>query len=108
MSNSPSPASKFFQIFQRVVTAVVGIVLILLLIWAGPFLTNNGPKKYADIDEHFKYASIGGEDSDGIPYWLWKVLPDVFADYLPGEGLTSFGFIQEANHELPIGFAKVH
>lgn len=106
MSNSPSPISKIFQLVQRVVTAVVGIVLILLLIWAVPLLTNNGPQKFADINEHFKYASIGGEDSDGIPYWIWKVMPEVFADHLPGEGLTSLGFIQEPDHELPIGFAK--
>ena len=84
--------------------AVVITVIVLWLTW--PFITNRGPVYYPDIDEHFRYGSIGGENTDGIPYWLWKALPVVFADKLPGEGWGAFGFIQEPDHELPIGFAK--
>ncbi len=26
-------------------------------------------------DEHFKYGSVGIESEEGIPYWIWQVLP---------------------------------
>ena len=36
-----------------------------------------------DIATEFKYGSIGTEGTVGVPYWVWKVLPEVFADKLP-------------------------
>ena len=38
---------------------------------------------FPDIVEHFKYGSIGAEESSGFPYWIWRVLPTVFEDKLP-------------------------
>jgi len=105
-NGQPSLLQKIWKFLQNASVAIVGVVLILALIWALPFLTNKNPVNYANIEDHFKYGSIGGEDSDGIPYWIWKALPVVFSDKLPAAGLTGFGFIQEAEHELPIGFAK--
>jgi mono/diheme cytochrome c family protein len=93
-------------VFKRIWVFVIGTVLVVALILAWPFLWNNGSVKYADINEHFKYGSIGGEQVNGIPYWVWKVLPVVFRDKLPGQGYTSFGFIQEPGKDLPIGFAQ--
>ncbi|HMH53796.1 MAG TPA: hypothetical protein VK548_26415 [Candidatus Acidoferrum sp.] len=62
---------------------------------------------FATADERFKYGSIGGEDSAGIPYWIVYVLPRVFPDKLPGPtGYASFGFSWEEGTELPIGFTK--
>ena len=43
-----------------------------------------------DASEHFKYGSIGAEAENGIPYWVWLVLPDVFPEHLarrPRRGL---------------------
>lgn len=56
---------------------------------------------FEDIDEHFKYGSIGAE-VDGFPYAIWRELPTIFADRLP-EGFAAFGFITEDGHDLPIG-----
>jgi mono/diheme cytochrome c family protein len=61
-----------------------------------------------DIISHFKYGSIGTEASVGIPYRLWRVLPEVFSDKLPrrpGNGYERLGFIYETNapHGRPIG-----
>src|ERR1035438_3557359 len=44
------------------------------------------PTVYADPAEHFKYGSIGVEVPAGLPYWIWVVLPRIFADKLPGPG----------------------
>lgn len=59
----------------------------------------------ADGAEHFKYGSVGIESEEGIPYWIWQVLPRMFPDKLPG-GYASLGFVWEPDRELPIGFSK--
>ncbi|MBN3890503.1 MAG: c-type cytochrome [Nostoc sp. JL31] len=91
-------------IFQRIWVVIVGIVAIaVFFLW--PILSNS-PVDYANIENHFKYGSIGSEPVNGIPYWIWKVLPELFPDKLPGKGYTSLGFIKEADKDLPIGFSQ--
>jgi cytochrome c2 len=58
-------------------------------------------------EEHFKYGSVGIEDNEGFPYWIWQVLPDLCADKLPGPGgYASLGIVWEPNREMPVGFSK--
>jgi mono/diheme cytochrome c family protein len=85
---------------------IVAILVTVSIYLVSPLFLGNGAVKYADIEDHFKYGSIGGEAANGIPYWVWKVLPIVFADKLSGEGYTSLGFIQEPGKDLPIGFSQ--
>ncbi|XXY12600.1 hypothetical protein WME88_30495 [Sorangium sp. So ce216] len=60
---------------------------------------------YADDDENFKYGSIGNEESTGIPYLIWKVLPELCPQHLPGPGgYASLGMIYEGR-EAPIGIS---
>ncbi len=59
------------------------------------------------IVEHFKYGSVGIEDNEGFPYWIWQALPRVCPDKLPGpNGYSSIGVIWEPGRELPVGFSK--
>jgi hypothetical protein len=58
------------------------------------------------IEEEFKYGSIGAEAEQGIPYWIWQVLPRMFADKLPPGGFGALGMISEPGHDTPIGFSK--
>jgi mono/diheme cytochrome c family protein len=63
--------------------------------------------RYDDTVENFKYGSIGTEPIEGIPYWLWVVLPRIFPDKLPGPGgYASLGLVWEEGKELPVGFSK--
>ena len=71
-------------------------------VWTAVFAAAVQP---ADGAEHFKYGSVGIEPEEGLPYWIWQVLPRLFADKLPG-GYASLGFIWEPDRELPIGFSK--
>jgi len=65
------------------------------------------PVIYTDINEHFKYGSIGSESANGIPYEIWRVLPEMFPEKLPGPGgYASLGFVYEPDHETPIGLAR--
>lgn len=101
-----SHESKFKQAWWKILAIIVAVAIAVSVYLVSPLLLGNGTVKYADIEDHFKYGSIGGEAANGIPYWIWKVLPVVFDDKLPGEGYTSLGFIQESGHDLPIGFSQ--
>ncbi|MEH2156499.1 cytochrome c [Nostoc sp.] len=91
-------------VFKRIIVVIVGVVAVaVFFLW--PVLSNS-PVDYADIENHFKYGSIGSEPINGIPYWIWKVLPELFPDKLPGKGYTSLGFIKEPDKDLPIGFSQ--
>jgi hypothetical protein len=65
------------------------------------------PESFTGITDHFKYGSVGTEERAGIPYWIWRVLPTVFADKLPkrpGKGYERLGFLSDgASHGRPIG-----
>ena len=75
-------------------------------------LTTDVPVVYDTAHQHFEYGSTGGERSSGIPVALWKVLPKVFPDYLPGKRYVpgreyeSFGFLYEDGKDLPIGVSQ--
>jgi mono/diheme cytochrome c family protein len=85
---------------------IVVIALVVGGIRAATFLRTDDPETYTDIVEHYKYGSIGSEASGGIPYLVWRVLPEVFPEYLPdrpGDGYERFGFVMEPGHDRPIG-----
>src|ERR1700748_335887 len=88
---------------------LVLIVLVLVLIAAGFFFVlqiSDRPVDYTQITDHFKYGSIGSEPANGIPYWIWKVLPEMFPEKLPGQGYASLGLIVEPGKDTPIGFSE--
>lgn len=72
-------------------------------------LRRDFPVHATDI-EHFKYGSIGNEAENGVPYLVWRVLPTVFPDLLPGPGgYASLGFFWEKGRSeaaAPVGFSK--
>ena len=89
------------------------LLLVALLIGCGAFLAwykffreqPDGP--FVSNDERFMYASIGGENAAGLPYWIFLVLPRMFPEYLPGPGgYASLGIAWEEGRELPVGFTK--
>jgi len=62
---------------------------------------------FPDIEDHFRYGSIGTEERAGLPDRIWRVLPTVFEDKLPnrpGVGYERIGFlIDRQHHTRPIG-----
>jgi hypothetical protein len=93
------------------VVATVALVLVVLAIPVGAVawykLFREVPTTFATDAEHFKYGSIGNENTDGIPYPIWLVLPEVFPGHLPSPGgYESLGLIWEPGADVPIGFSK--
>jgi mono/diheme cytochrome c family protein len=93
----------------------ISLLVLLVLIGTGAFV---GWYKFfreepqpgwvtATPEMRFKYGSIGGENTAGIPYWIFYVLPRMFPEYLPGPGgYASIGVPWEQGQELPVGFSK--
>ncbi|MBO3457479.1 cytochrome c [Aetokthonos hydrillicola Thurmond2011] len=93
-------------------TITVITVIILLLVGSVAYigwynLFREVPTYYESSEEHFKYGSIGTENAEGTPYWIWLVLPRVFPEKLPGSGgYTSLGLTWEEGKETPVGISK--
>lgn len=104
-TNSALPIQRALS--RKSVTVFVVFVVILA---AGQYLvgrfTVDSPVEYRDDVDHFKYGSLGSEHEFGVPYWVWRALPELFADKLPGKGWESLGFVFEKGKDLPIGMSK--
>jgi mono/diheme cytochrome c family protein len=92
----------------RLITTAAAALAVAIAWTAGAGArTQPDSSSFPDIVEHFKYGSVGTEARVGLPYWIWRVLPIVFADKLPnrpGEGYERLGFMSEgAPHGRPIG-----
>lgn len=99
---------------RRILWWLLLIVLVVLALSLFQRFTADRPVDYADVQEHFKYGSIGSEPGGSItnavggllpPYPIFKVLPEICPDLLPN-GFTGLGFIQEPGHEMPIGVSR--
>ncbi|MGK7930780.1 MAG: cytochrome c [Microcystaceae cyanobacterium] len=89
----------------------IGLIVILLfgaIAYVGWYnLFREVPVYYESPEDNFKYGSMGAENAEGVPYWIWLVLPRLFPEYLPrAGGYTSLGITWEEGQELPIGFPK--
>jgi hypothetical protein len=97
---------KKIILFALLLLAVLGLIKAYWL-WQDRF---GVPQDFASKEDHFKYGSIGSDNlTRGLPYWIWKVLPEMFPDLLPPTGkggYEAFGLIVEPGRDRPIGFSK--
>jgi mono/diheme cytochrome c family protein len=91
---------------SRIATLAAALVLVCA---AGIRAEQSDESVFANIDEHFRYGSIGTEERVGLPYWIWRALPIVFEDKLPkrpGTGYERIGFMLDPARQpqsRPIG-----
>ena len=99
---------------RRIILFIVLVIVAWVALSVVRRFTEDRPVDYASAVEHFKYGSIGSEPGGSLlnavggvlpPYEIFKVLPDVCPDLLPG-GYPSLGFIFERGRDLPIGVSK--
>jgi len=100
--------------YMRPLLIMGAVVLAGLAIWTFIQIQTDEPETYAEIEEHFKYGSIGSEPGGSVlspvggvlpPYWVFKALPSICSDTLPG-GYATFGLIMEPGRDLPIGVSR--
>lgn len=102
---SPRVARRTVQRRIAIAASVVAVAAVLgLVVWFKLFRVVS--VEYAGEDDNFKYGSTGTEDAAGLPFYIWKVLPRVCPDLVPGPGgYAAFGMIYEPGHDSPIGFS---
>src|ERR1700733_9555293 len=109
-----SPVDEWQHRARRLVLLMAVIVIALIVIYLAWYFGRDRTRYYSDIQEHFKYGSIGSEPGGSIfdpvggvlpPYLIFKTLPQVCPDKLPG-GYASLGLVFEPNHEMPVGVSR--
>ena len=92
----------------------IALIVVLVLAIVGGLLTyarffrEEPAPFFATDEEHFLFGSVGTEAEQGVPYWIWLVLPRIFPEYLPAPGgYASIGILSKDGHEMPIGLSKV-
>lgn len=92
-------------LWLRLVRAAGALLLLAAagsaLYGAWRFLPNHPVRRYADVVEHFKYGSTGGEANLGFPFLIWQAAPLVCTDSLQavaGDRLAPDFLQRVANH----------
>jgi len=105
-----APDRRFIRLLGLSALAIAAIAVI----WVVVSINTDRPVTYENIEDHFKYGSIGSEPGGSLlspiggvlpPYWVFTALPSVCKDKLPG-GYASFGFVTEPGHDLPVGISR--
>lgn len=93
---------------RLIVAAVAAIGLVIALVVWNMFYREGEAPYFESDEDHFLYGSIGTEAQNGVPYWIWLVLPRIFPEFLPGPGgYAALGLLSSDGHELPIGLSRV-
>jgi hypothetical protein len=88
--------------------AVAAVVLIVVGFGYDRFVREEPAPAFGSEEDAFLFGSVGNERPDGVPYWVWLVLPRIFPDLLPGPGgYTALGIQSKEGYEMPIGLSRV-
>ncbi|SHG86428.1 hypothetical protein SAMN02745157_4964 [Kaistia soli DSM 19436] len=95
---------------HRLRIVLASILAVMVMVAVAAFLLLLRPvaqPQTNDLAELFAHGSIGNEESQGLPYWIWRVLPQIFPDYLPGnkDGYGTFGVFWQRGAAVPVGFS---
>jgi hypothetical protein len=93
---------------------VLAVLVLAAVVGYGAWynLFREEPQQLSSPEERFAYGSIGNEGGEGIPFEIWRVLPELFPEHLPGgaaaagQGYAALGFFQEPGRDTPVGFSK--
>ena len=100
-------------VIHRTRRRIIWLIFIVLAVVGGlvtyvKFFREEPPPYFASDEDHFLFGSVGTEGEQGIPYWIWLVLPRIFPEYLPGPGgYASTGILSKDGREMPVGLSKV-
>src|SRR5260370_13999443 len=87
---------------------IVLVLIVAILAWGVWYkLFREVGTYYANDLDHWQHGSIGAEGQQGLPMWIFFVLPRMFPEYLPRPGgWGALGLPTASSEELPIGFTK--
>ena len=96
------------RILSRCLAGFLALIVVLIVFAWFVLLRPVAQSHSNDPLQIFDHGSIGNESTQGIPYWIWRVLPTMFPDFLPGnqDGYGAIGVYWVPGEELPVGFSK--
>jgi hypothetical protein len=96
------------SVLSRLLVGFLALLVVLILFAWFVLLRPVAQSATNDPLQVFNHGSIGNETEQGLPYWIWRVLPTMFPEYLPGnqDGYGAIGVYWVAGEELPVGFSK--
>jgi cytochrome c5 len=105
--NFASPLQRFLH-GLGILAAAVLVIAILAGAWLLGRFGSDTAVAYNNDLEHFNYGSLGSEHEFGVPYWIWRALPELFRDKLPEprNGWQAVGFVFEKGKKLPVGMSQ--
>jgi hypothetical protein len=93
------------------------LLIVALLAWWAWQHRFGTPDDYDRMEAQFKYGSIGADHplaQAPLPYWIWKVLPDLFPPGVTARGglgrsngqpgFAAFGMVSEDKPDMPRGW----
>lgn len=91
---------------RRAIRFLVIVILIALGLYY-LLAVNTYVVAHDDERDHFLYGSIGSEIANGLPYWVFRALPELYKDELGPKGYRRFGFLYESDEDdLPMGVSR--
>ncbi len=104
MTSSTAQAYRSTRLRTFLIVVAIIVVVVGAIAWYKLF--REVDQHFDSMDEYFKYGSIGTEQAQGVPYWIWLVLPRLFPEYLPRPGgYNALGLYNEPGKEIPVGFS---
>ena len=99
-----TPVERAVRSRRRLIRLIALILLGWLIYWL--VAVNQYVVAQKSEQDHFLHGSIGAETANGLPYWVFKALPEIYRDKLGDEGWGHFGLITPAGDDLPLGFSR--
>ncbi|MGE0419628.1 MAG: hypothetical protein AB7O80_22720, partial [Acetobacteraceae bacterium] len=96
------------RILSRVLAGFLALIVVFIcFLWLVLLRPVSQPATHDPL-RIFNHGSIGNESEQGIPYWIWRVLPTLFPEYLPraGDGYSAIGVYWIPGDALPVGFSE--
>ena len=89
-------------------TVTLAMLVMVVAVMYVKFYREFPAQQFASDEDHFLFGSLGTEGEEGIPYWIWLVLPRIFPEHLPRPGgYAALGVLGKDGSEMPAGFSKV-
>jgi mono/diheme cytochrome c family protein len=95
-------------ILARCLAGLLALIVVLIVFAWFVLLRPVAQPATHDPLQVFDHGSIGNETQQGLPYWIWRVLPTLFPEYLPAkqDGYGAIGVYWVGGEELPVGFSE--
>jgi mono/diheme cytochrome c family protein len=100
--------AKWIRWALTIVAGTVVALVLVVTVWYWVKKSRTYPESTISPERGevvFRTALFDNYEAEGVPYWIWKTLPEMFPD-LFAAGYAGTGFVWEPGADLPVGMNK--